>query len=82
VFFLTPQCAVGKEAVAAMAAAAVVLELTLGAPADLTRDCFQAKEVVCVVIDEAHRALGDHAYCKLIEVSFNKCFLPLCLADY
>jgi hypothetical protein len=37
--------------------------------------------VVCVVVDEAHRALGNHAYCQLIQVGralihFAVCVLP------
>ncbi|XP_054909134.1 Fanconi anemia group M protein isoform X3 [Poeciliopsis prolifica] len=33
---------------------------------DLSRDTCPAKEIKCVVIDEAHKALGNHAYCQVI----------------
>ncbi|XP_011488592.1 Fanconi anemia group M protein isoform X2 [Oryzias latipes] len=33
---------------------------------DLSRDTCPAKQVKCVVIDEAHKALGNHAYCQVI----------------
>uniref|UniRef100_A0A3B4UXE2 ATP-dependent RNA helicase FANCM n=1 Tax=Seriola dumerili TaxID=41447 RepID=A0A3B4UXE2_SERDU len=33
---------------------------------DLTRDTCPAQQVKCVVIDEAHKALGNHAYCQVI----------------
>ena len=32
---------------------------------DLTRSSCPAKQVVCVVFDEAHKALGNHAYCQV-----------------
>ncbi|EDQ84343.1 uncharacterized protein MONBRDRAFT_30349 [Monosiga brevicollis MX1] len=34
---------------------------------DLQRGYFSAREVVCVVFDEAHRALGNHAYSLFIQ---------------
>ncbi|XP_029350405.1 Fanconi anemia group M protein isoform X1 [Echeneis naucrates] len=33
---------------------------------DLTRNTCPALQVKCVVIDEAHKALGNHAYCQVI----------------
>ncbi|XP_034050752.1 Fanconi anemia group M protein [Thalassophryne amazonica] len=33
---------------------------------DLSRDTCPAKQVKCVVIDEAHKALGNHAYCQVV----------------
>ncbi|XP_076021603.1 Fanconi anemia group M protein [Genypterus blacodes] len=33
---------------------------------DLSRDTCPAGQVKCVVIDEAHKALGNHAYCQVI----------------
>uniref|UniRef100_A0A3B5L1V2 Helicase ATP-binding domain-containing protein n=1 Tax=Xiphophorus couchianus TaxID=32473 RepID=A0A3B5L1V2_9TELE len=33
---------------------------------DLSRETCPAKEIKCVVIDEAHKALGNHAYCQVI----------------
>lgn len=32
---------------------------------DLSRDTCPARQVKCVVIDEAHKALGNHAYCQV-----------------
>ncbi|KAK5599574.1 hypothetical protein CRENBAI_019113 [Crenichthys baileyi] len=33
---------------------------------DLSRDTCPARQIKCVVIDEAHKALGNHAYCQVI----------------
>ncbi|TNN41829.1 Fanconi anemia group M protein [Liparis tanakae] len=33
---------------------------------DLSRESCPAQQVKCVVIDEAHKALGNHAYCQVI----------------
>ncbi|XP_037096932.1 Fanconi anemia group M protein isoform X2 [Syngnathus acus] len=33
---------------------------------DLSRDTCPARQVKCVVIDEAHKAQGNHAYCQVI----------------
>ncbi|XP_044023685.1 Fanconi anemia group M protein [Siniperca chuatsi] len=33
---------------------------------DLSRQTCPAQQVKCVVIDEAHKALGNHAYCQVI----------------
>ncbi|XP_061699193.1 Fanconi anemia group M protein isoform X2 [Syngnathoides biaculeatus] len=33
---------------------------------DLSRDTCPARQVKCLVIDEAHKALGNHAYCQVI----------------
>ncbi|XP_028995412.1 Fanconi anemia group M protein isoform X2 [Betta splendens] len=33
---------------------------------DLSRDTCPAQQVKCVVIDEAHKALGNHAYCQVV----------------
>ncbi|KAM9354495.1 Fanconi anemia group M protein [Pholidichthys leucotaenia] len=35
---------------------------------DLSRDTCPAQQVKCVVIDEAHKALGNHAYCQVIRL--------------
>ncbi|XP_037833713.1 Fanconi anemia group M protein isoform X3 [Kryptolebias marmoratus] len=35
---------------------------------DLSRDTCPAEQVKCVVIDEAHKALGNHAYCQVIRL--------------
>lgn len=32
---------------------------------DLSRETCPARQVKCVVIDEAHKALGNHAYCQV-----------------
>ena len=32
---------------------------------DIQSECCDAKDIVCVVVDEAHRATGNHAYCKV-----------------
>ena len=37
---------------------------------DLGRGTCPAKAIVCLVLDEAHRALGNHAYCKVVDVSW------------
>uniref|UniRef100_A0A8D2J6W6 Helicase ATP-binding domain-containing protein n=1 Tax=Varanus komodoensis TaxID=61221 RepID=A0A8D2J6W6_VARKO len=34
---------------------------------DLSRGICPAAEVKCLVIDEAHRALGNHAYCQVVK---------------
>uniref|UniRef100_A0A8C3A135 Helicase ATP-binding domain-containing protein n=1 Tax=Cyclopterus lumpus TaxID=8103 RepID=A0A8C3A135_CYCLU len=33
---------------------------------DLSRESCPAEQIKCVVIDEAHKALGNHAYCQVI----------------
>uniref|UniRef100_A0A3Q3EH87 FA complementation group M n=1 Tax=Labrus bergylta TaxID=56723 RepID=A0A3Q3EH87_9LABR len=33
---------------------------------DLSRESCPAQQIKCVVIDEAHKALGNHAYCQVI----------------
>ncbi|XP_030574196.1 Fanconi anemia group M protein [Archocentrus centrarchus] len=35
---------------------------------DLSRDTCPAQQVKCLVIDEAHKALGNHAYCQVIRL--------------
>ena len=32
---------------------------------DLTRGVCPATEIKCLVVDEAHKALGNHAYCQV-----------------
>lgn len=32
---------------------------------DLHKEVFQAETVKCLVIDEAHKATGEHAYCQV-----------------
>ncbi|XP_061077667.1 Fanconi anemia group M protein isoform X2 [Conger conger] len=39
---------------------------------DLSRETCPASQVKCVVIDEAHKALGNHAYCQVIRELGNK----------
>ena len=34
---------------------------------DLSRGLFPAQHVKLVVVDEAHRAQGDYAYCKVVK---------------
>ncbi|XP_053331318.1 Fanconi anemia group M protein [Spea bombifrons] len=38
---------------------------------DLTRGACPASEIKCLVIDEAHKALGNHAYCQVVRELFN-----------
>lgn len=33
---------------------------------DLARGSCPANDVTCIVFDEAHKALGNHAYCQVI----------------
>ncbi|XP_075874046.1 Fanconi anemia group M protein [Nelusetta ayraudi] len=33
---------------------------------DLSRETCPAQQIKCVVIDEAHKALGNHAYCQVV----------------
>ena len=33
---------------------------------DLSRGTCPAPQVKCVVVDEAHKALGNHAYCQVL----------------
>lgn len=34
---------------------------------DLSRGTCPAQQVKCVVVDEAHKALGNHAYCQVLQ---------------
>ncbi|CAK8692249.1 unnamed protein product [Clavelina lepadiformis] len=34
---------------------------------DLTRGVCPATEIKCLVVDEAHKALGNHAYCQVVQ---------------
>ena len=34
---------------------------------DLTREICPATKISCVVLDEVHRAQGNHAYCQVIK---------------
>ncbi len=43
---------------------------------DLSRETCPAQQVKCVVIDEAHKALGNHAYCQVRKPVINV------IADY
>lgn len=36
---------------------------------DLTRGAVPAAHVKCLVVDEAHKALGNYAYCQVITLS-------------
>nr|XP_015205749.1 PREDICTED: Fanconi anemia group M protein [Lepisosteus oculatus] len=38
---------------------------------DLSREACPASQVKCVVIDEAHKALGNHAYCQVVRELWN-----------
>lgn len=38
---------------------------------DLSRETCPALQVKCVVIDEAHKALGNHAYCQVTTVALS-----------
>lgn len=40
---------------------------------DLSRGTCPAVEIKCLVIDEAHKALGNHAYCQVILESPHSC---------
>ena len=40
---------------------------------DLNRGSCKAEEVVLLVADEAHKALGNHAYCQVSIRFFNTC---------
>ena len=35
---------------------------------DLSRGSCPAEDVKCLVIDEAHKALGNHAYCQVLKL--------------
>ena len=35
---------------------------------DLSRGSCPAEDVKCLVIDEAHKALGNHAYCQVYKI--------------
>jgi len=37
---------------------------------DLAKGVCPAALVKCLVIDEAHKALGNHAYCQVIKAEF------------
>ena len=37
---------------------------------DLSRGLFPAKEVKLLVVDEAHRAQGEYAYCQVAMIHF------------
>ncbi|KAI4902181.1 hypothetical protein NFI96_008257 [Prochilodus magdalenae] len=39
---------------------------------DLSRNTCQGTQVKCVVIDEAHKALGNHAYCQVVRELWNQ----------
>jgi len=49
---------------------------------DLGRGSCQPEDVRCIVVDEAHKALGNHAYAQVIETIFqkNKYFRVLALS--
>jgi ERCC4-related helicase len=34
---------------------------------DISRQACDAKSIVCLVVDEAHRALGNYAYCTVVK---------------
>ena len=40
---------------------------------DLGRGALSAKEIVCLVFDEAHKALGNHAYCQVCKLALLLC---------
>ena len=46
---------------------------------DLSRGSCPAEDVKCLVIDEAHKALGNHAYCQVtmsVGVGAGSCIFP------
>ncbi|CAN6620181.1 ATP-dependent DNA helicase Mph1p [Trichomonascus vanleenenianus] len=48
---------------------------------DLRKGAIDPKEIVCLVVDEAHKAVGNYAYCKVVELiaQRNKSFRILAL---
>ena len=34
---------------------------------DLDASRVDAQQIVCIVLDEAHKATGDYAYCKVVQ---------------
>jgi len=34
---------------------------------DISRGACDARSIVCLVVDEAHRALGNYAYCSVVK---------------
>ena len=34
---------------------------------DLAAERVDSKQIVCIVLDEAHKATGDYAYCKVVQ---------------
>ena len=34
---------------------------------DLSAERVDPKQIVCIVLDEAHKATGDYAYCKVVQ---------------
>lgn len=51
---------------------------------DLSRETCPARQVKCVVIDEAHKALGNHAYCQVTTASSQSLafYAPLLKSDF
>ncbi|VDP09887.1 unnamed protein product [Soboliphyme baturini] len=49
---------------------------------DLSRSACPAKQIKCVVVDEAHRATGNHSYCQVIRdlLKYTKQFRVLALS--
>ena len=48
---------------------------------DLIRGSFQAQTIKCLVFDEAHKAMGNYAYCQVLHTHtkhvMRYCFLQL-----
>ncbi|XP_014210062.1 Fanconi anemia group M protein homolog [Copidosoma floridanum] len=49
---------------------------------DLQHDCVPCELIKCIVIDEAHKALGKHSYCEIVQLlnKQNKFFRVLALS--
>ncbi|XP_013379529.1 Fanconi anemia group M protein [Lingula anatina] len=49
---------------------------------DLSRGAFPAEDIKCLVVDEAHKALGNHAYCQVVRelVKYSRDFRVLALS--
>ncbi len=44
---------------------------------DLSRQALPALDVKCLVVDEAHKALGNHAYCQVSESYYSGLYGPI-----
>lgn len=48
---------------------------------DLSRQACPAEDIKCLVVDEAHKALGNHAYCEVRTKCFEKIDPQMAMAD-